>query len=97
MPSYLKVDGAWMTIKPGATLNGWASWEGTGAGPNQGPLLIMADPKPRQEGQTKLITFDPEKCRRDKGEVFYQFKIRSESDKTTTFDLEIIDFKDLMS
>jgi hypothetical protein len=97
MPTYTKVDNASWTIAPGVTLIGTISWEGIpGVGPNKGPLVIMADPKPGQAGQTKLITFDPEKCRRDKGEVFYQFKMRSESDKTCTFDLEIIDFQDLM-
>ncbi|HEY2159326.1 MAG TPA: hypothetical protein VGH33_27110 [Isosphaeraceae bacterium] len=110
MPSYLKVDGAWMTIAPGQTIGAWASWENIpGVGPNQGPLFIMADPKPHQTdpktgqgGEIKLTTFDLTKCRRGGGagsgstEVFYEYKIRSESQITATFDLEMIDFKDLM-
>ena len=110
MPSYLKVDGAWMTIAPGQTLGAWISWENIpGTGPNQGPLFVMADPKSHltdpkthQGGEVKLTTFDLTKCRRAPGaggstEVFYELKIRSESQITATFDLEMIDFKDLMT
>ena len=99
MPTYHKVDNGY-TIGPNSTQN-W-SWNWFGFGPNQGPLIFMADPKSAQSAEVRLVTYDLAKCRGAPSsphstEVFYTFKIRNNSNITVAFNLEIIRFKDLMS
>ncbi len=90
MPTYLNQGFGW-TIAPGASLRYWYSWENIpGTGPNHGPVIFCANPKPRQGAEVKLVTFDNTKCRRANGPVFYEFSVRSESASDAIFDLEIV-------
>jgi hypothetical protein len=103
MPRYIKVENDQFTIAANRAVYGWwITWEGQpGVGPNQGPLFVMADPKSHQSKEVHLVTYDLTKCRRDPStgatEVFYEYGVRNDSAITATFDLEIIDFQDLMS
>ena len=98
MPKYFKVDNGY-TIGPGATQ--YWTWNWFGSGPNQGPIIFMADPKSGQTHRVKLVTSNLAKCRGgpsepNGNEVFYEFTIRNESQITAAFSLEMINFKDLM-
>ena len=103
MPSYLRIDRGF-TI--GANQTQFWNWNWFGeAGPNKGPVIFRAMPKgPGQGGNNTvrnvLVTFDPAECRGGPGdpsapEVFYEFKIRNETNISVPFDLEIILFNDL--
>jgi|SRR5271167_3874043 len=87
------------TIAPGATLVITTTWS---PGPNQGPVFAMADPVSGQDVAAILITFDYSKCRnapppgKQGGgltEVFYQWKVRSESTEAVKFKPEFFDPK----
>ena len=98
MPTYHKIDNGF-TIGPNATQN-W-SWNWFGFGPNQGPVIFMADPKSGQSAEASLLTFDLAKVRGAPNsphgnEVFYRFKIKNLSNITVAFNMEIIRFKDLI-
>jgi hypothetical protein len=81
MPSYIKIpfpSKSGMTIAKYGTLFWEWTWEGSGAGPNMGPVMFTADPVSHQSGLTSLVTTDIAKCRRAPGaggstEVFYRF------------------------
>jgi hypothetical protein len=91
MPSIVH-GGETFTIAPGATLVLTTTWS---PGPNQGPVFVMADPFSGQSVPAILITFDYSKCRNapppggpggpGTHEVFYQWKVRSESTQAVTF------------
>jgi hypothetical protein len=106
MPTYVRVD-IGFSIAP-RQIQQWSwNWFGDSLGPpNRGPVIFMADPKglgrdPNHTKQVRLITYDLTKCRGAPNdphgrEVFYEFKIRNDSDEAVLFDIEIIGFKDLM-
>ena len=101
MPQYMKLP-VHFTQAANSSLWGYSmSWENTGVGPNQGPIFLGADPVSQQGAETDFVVYDFAKCRRAPGpsggtEVFYQFGIRNLSQFDAVFDLELIDFKDLM-
>lgn len=84
------------TIDPGKTMTITATWPRIpgSSGPNHGPVFAMADPDNQPAGAI-LITFDYSKCRHaggaGTGEVFYQYKVRSESTAPVTFKMEYYD------
>jgi hypothetical protein len=103
MPSYEKIpfpSKSGMTIaKNGSMFWEW-TWEGSGH-PNMGPVIFTADPVSHQSGLTSLVTTDIAKCRRAPGaggstEVFYRFTVLNRGDIDTNYNLEIINFNDLM-
>lgn len=102
MPQYMKLPVHWTQAANSSLWGYWMSWENIpGVGPNQGPLLVGADPVSHQSAETDFVVYDLAKCRRAPGpsggtEVFYQFGIRNLSQFDAVFDLELIDFKDLM-
>ena len=88
--------GETFTIAPGATLSLITTW----SPPNQGPVFVNADPKSGQRVPAILITFDYSKCRNAPAaghggpgthEVFYQWKVRSESTQGVSFKPEFFD------
>ena len=96
MPSIVH-GGETFTIAPGATLVLTTTWS---PGPNQGPVFVMADPHSGQPVPAILITFDYSKCRHappggqggpGTHEVFYQWKVRSESTQAVSFKPEFFD------
>jgi hypothetical protein len=101
MPLRLRIDRGF-TIGPRETQYWNWNWFGEG-GPNKGPVIFAADPKggqPSPSAREVLVTYDIAKCRGGPGdphapEIFYEFKIRNESDVTVPFRLEIILFSDL--
>jgi len=89
--------GETFTISPGGTLLLTTTWS---PGPNQGPVFVMGDPVSGQEVPAILITFDYSKCRHaptggqggpGTHEVFYQWKVRSESTQAVSFKPEFFD------
>ena len=101
MPLRLRIDRGF-TIGPLQTQYWNWNWFGEGGGPNKGPVIFAADPKgqPRPTAREVLVTYDIAKCRGapsepNAPEVFYEFKIRNESNVTVPFRLEIILFSDL--
>ena len=87
------------TIAAGQTLYMTTTWS---PGPNQGPVFCLADPTPGQEIEALLTTFDYSKCRNapegggnapGTHEVFYQYKVRSESRGPVTFGMEFFNPK----
>jgi len=86
-PTYLNLN-LGFTIAAGASLGPYtASWS---VGPNHGPVIFTANPKPHQSQEVRLVTFDVAKCRSANGPVFYQFWIRNESAIDAVFDLELV-------
>lgn len=89
--------GETFTIAPGATLSLITTW----SPPNQGPVFVNADPQSGQRVPAILITFDFGKCRHapppggpggpGTHEVFYKWKVRSESSQAVTFSPEFFD------
>jgi hypothetical protein len=57
----------------------------------------MANPR-RSFGTTRLTTFDVTKGRTGghHSSVFYEFKIRNTGARIISFDVELVDFQDLM-
>jgi hypothetical protein len=104
MPHYFKIPfptKSGMTIAKGGQLFWEWTWENSGTGPNQGPVIFTADPVSHQSGLTDLVTTDIAKCRRAPGaggstEVFYRFTVLNKGDIATNYNLEIITFSDLM-
>jgi hypothetical protein len=88
------------TIDPGQTLIITATWpQGPGTGPNHGPVFAMADADDNLPVEAILITFDYSKCRHTGGPgggthtVFYQYKVRNQSQGTVGFRMEYYDPK----
>lgn len=103
MPLRIRIDHGF-TIAPAPNNIQYWRWNWFGeAGPNKGPVIFAADPKgqPRPTANEALVTYDVAKCRNAPGndpnapEIFYEFKIRNESNTTDEFRLEIILFSDL--
>ena len=82
------------TIAPGQTLTFITSWQNIpGVGPNQGPVIFAADPRPGQSAEIRLITSDVAKCRNapthpNGTEIFYRWSVRNDSSITAVFDVE---------
>jgi hypothetical protein len=102
MPAIVHGPGRY-TIAPGGVLiitTTWPHVPGT-SGPNHGPVFALADPDSGQRVEVKLITYDYSKCRQaptggggpGSTEVFYQYKVRSESTDAVTFTMEYYDPK----
>jgi hypothetical protein len=107
MPSYQNYPETG-TIASNTEIGYWLSWENIpGVGPNQGPLLIGADPVSHQSAEVILAIYDVQKCRRappspaqqnapGATQVFYQFNIKNFSTIPALYGFELIDFSDLM-
>jgi hypothetical protein len=91
MASYLNHDYGW-TIGAHADIGPYEiSWENIpGTGPNHGLVMFTASPLPGQQGEIKLTTYNVTKARRRNGPVFYQFRIRSDSEIDARFSVEIV-------
>jgi hypothetical protein len=99
MPHYHKLQGPW-TISPGATVGFSLSW---GSDSDHGPIVPMANPRipaahPPPFGAAKLTTFDVAKGRggQAQSQVFYEFKVRNDGTRSVIYDIELVDFQDLM-
>jgi hypothetical protein len=98
MPHYYKLQGPW-TISPGATVGFSLTWANTGGSSDHGPIVPMANPRSAGGRQVaKLTTLDVTKGRTGghHSSVFYEFKIRNEGNRIVSFDVELVDFHDLM-
>jgi len=100
MPQYMKLNVNWTQAANSSLWGYWMSWENIpGVGPNQGTLVVGADPISHQKAEVDVAVYDLAKCRRapnPKTEVFYQFGIRNLSQIDAAFNIELIDFSDLM-
>jgi hypothetical protein len=89
---YRSEDG--ITLAPGATLTLTTSWQNRpGVGPNQGLVLLGADPRSHQSDEVRLVVVEVGKCRNAPShpngtEVFYVWSVRNDSAITATFDVE---------
>jgi hypothetical protein len=101
MANYYKWEGPW-TIAPGATVGFSVSWAAAGTRGDRGPIVPMADPKtPGRRRSAVLVTLDTAKGRtggrpHGGGSVFYEFKVRNDSSRLTSFGLELVEFEDAM-
>lgn len=98
MPQRLRIDRGF-TIGAGAVQCWTWNWHGE-PDADRGPVLFVADPKGAPSQRVVLVTYDIAKCRagpneRNPSEVFYEFKIRNDSNITVAFRLEIVLFDDL--
>jgi hypothetical protein len=99
MATYLTNDYGF-TVGAHSTVIVTVSWQNIpGVGPNHGPVIFTADPHSHLSDEVKLVTFDTAKCRnRPTGpspqnpgtEVFYQFKVRNDSNIAAPFSLEMV-------
>ena len=97
MPTYYKLQGPW-TISPGATVGFSISWANTGGTSDHGPIVPLAHPhRAGFRRSPKLTTFDVTKGRSGRlPAYFYEFKVRNDGGGFVSFDIDLVDFKDLM-
>ncbi|MEZ5151740.1 MULTISPECIES: hypothetical protein [Rhodococcus] len=98
MPQRLRIDRGF-TIGAGAVQCWTWNWHGE-PDADRGPVLFVADPKDVPPQRVVLVTYDIAKCRAGPNElypseVFYEFKIRNDSNITVAFRLEIVLLDDL--
>jgi hypothetical protein len=100
MPIYDKLVGPW-TVARNETIGFVVTFEFSDRGADHGPLFMMATPVSHANSrQVKLVTLDLAKGRRaptatGETKVFYECRVRNESDAAVSFDMEFIDFQDL--